>query len=79
MSAHVVSIWDRSLRRAFQCAGRTVTVFLAALRAETGEPRFEVIWMPDKPERLTVLDITHFVRMRRQCERDLIAELENPL
>lgn len=69
-------MWDRELRRSFQCAGRTVCVYLSALRSQAGQPTFSVTWQPTRPERLNSADIEHFTHMHRQAKAELLTELE---
>lgn len=71
-----IDVWQYQLRRNFICAGRMCWVELAALRSETGEARFTVRWMPEKPLRLTLADIEHFQTERRKAEIELLADLE---
>lgn len=71
-----VSVWDLQLRRCFACADRTAWIILAAMRDHSGQPRFSILWTPDKPARLTTGDIEHFDRMRAQAQAELLVELE---
>jgi hypothetical protein len=62
--------WD-AFSRAFECSGRTVQVTLSSLRRADGGLKYNVVWLPCAPDRMTVADMAAFEAGRREAEAEI--------
>lgn len=63
--------------RKFECAGRTLLVYLDSIRTAEGQIRVHVEWRPSPPPRLQPGDFESFNRCKALAEQSFALELES--